>query len=101
MARSDSTARNWWPIEQDLYEDGYAFSTDAPRPLRLYFKTGEDSRTFSSYTTLRGFSNCAIDGGAGTILDLKLDPTKELQSLIVKSIANDVVIGLMSVTLVR
>ena len=96
-----SNPENWWPIEQDFFDDGYAFTTDAPRPLRIYFKTGEDSRTFNNYTTLRGFSNRAIDGGAGTVLDLVLDHTKELQSLIVKSIANDVVIGLMSVTLKR
>ncbi|MDB5208694.1 MAG: glycogen debranching protein, partial [Flavisolibacter sp.] len=45
--------------------------------------------------------NRAIDGGAGTVLDLPLDPAKELKSLILKAIANDVVIGLMSLTLVR
>jgi hypothetical protein len=92
---------NWWPIEQDLYDDGYAFTTDAPKPVRVYFKTGEDTRTFNNYTALRGFSNRAIDGGAGTILDLAVDSSKELRSLTVKTIANDVVIGLMSLTLVR
>ena len=89
---------NWWPIEQDVYDDGFAFTTNAPRPLRVYFKTGEDSKTFNNYITIRGFTNRAIDGGAGTVLYLSLDPSKELQSLVVKAIANDVVIGLMSVT---
>jgi hypothetical protein len=60
-----------------------------------------DSYTFNNYVTIRGFSNRAIDGGAGMVLDLKLDPSKDLQSLTVKAIANDVMIGLMSVTLVR
>jgi hypothetical protein len=92
---------NWWPIEQDYYEDGFAFTTDAPKPVRVYFKTGEDTRTFNNYTSLRGFSNRAIDGGAGTILDMPLNPDKELKSLTLKAIANDVVIGLMSLTLVR
>ncbi|HYO22827.1 MAG TPA: glycogen debranching protein, partial [Flavisolibacter sp.] len=92
---------NWWPIEQDYYEDGFAFTTDAPKPVRVYLKTGEDTREFKNYTSLRGFSSRAIDGGAGTILDLPLDPAKELQSLTLKAVANDVVIGLMSITLVR
>ncbi len=92
---------NWWPIEQDYYDDGFAFTTDAPKPVRVYFKTGEDTRDFKNYTTLRGFSNRAIDGGAGTVLDMRLNSSKELKSITVKAIANDVVIGLMSLTLVR
>ena len=35
------------------------------------------------------------------MLDLPLDPEKELRSLTVRALANEVVIGLMSVTLVR
>lgn len=92
---------NWWPIEQDYYEDGFAFTTDAPKPVRVYFKTGEDTKDFKNYTSLKGFSNRAIDGGAGTVLDMQLNPDKELKSLTLKAIANDVVIGLMSLTLVR
>jgi hypothetical protein len=43
----------------------------------------------------------AVPGGAATILDLVLDPQKELQSLTVRALANDVVIGLMAATLQR
>ena len=43
----------------------------------------------------------SIDGGAGIILDLPLDSKKELDRLEVKSVANEVVIGLMSITLMR
>jgi hypothetical protein len=92
---------NWWPIEQDYYEDGYAFTTGAPKPLRLYLKTGEATRTFNNFITIKGFSNRGIDGGAATILDMPLNPSKALKSLRLKTIANDVVIGLMSVTLAR
>ncbi|HVF97663.1 MAG TPA: DUF4450 domain-containing protein [Flavisolibacter sp.] len=92
---------NWWPIEQDYYEDGFAFTTDAPKPVRVYFKTGEDTRSFTAYTSIKGFSFRAIDGGAGTVLDLPLNAAKELKSITLKAIANDVVIGLMSITLVR
>jgi hypothetical protein len=91
--------QNWWPIEQDYYTDGYAFTTDAPRPLRYYLKTGEIVSSSTNYTTIKGFSNMAIDGGAATILDMPLDNNKELQSISLHSFANDVVVGLMSVTL--
>jgi len=42
-----------------------------------------------------------VDAGAATVLDLPLNSSKELKSLRLKAIPNDVVIGLMSVTLVR
>ncbi len=42
-----------------------------------------------------------IDGGAAKVLDMPLNASKELQSLTLKTITNDVVIGLMSVTLQR
>jgi len=92
---------NWWPVEQDYYDDGYAFTTNAPKPLRVYLKTGEESRTFNKFITIKGFSNRGIDGGAATVLDMPLNSSKELKSLHLKTIANDVVIGLMSVTLAR
>jgi hypothetical protein len=42
-----------------------------------------------------------IPGGAATVLDLGLQPGKELKSLTVRALANEVVIGLMAATLVR
>jgi hypothetical protein len=93
--------QTWWPIEQDYYQDGFAFTTGYPKPYRLYFKTGQVSRDFHTFSQIKGFSNYAIEGGAGTILDLPLDPGKELKEIRLKTLTNDVVIGLMSVTLVR
>jgi hypothetical protein len=92
---------NWWPVEQDYYDDGYAFTTGQPKPVRIYLQTGEDSRTYNKFMSIKGFTNRAVDGGAATVLDLSLDPSKELKSLTLKAVANDVIIGLMSVTLVR
>ncbi|WP_264537989.1 DUF4450 domain-containing protein [Flavobacterium sp. N1736] len=92
---------NWWPIEQDYFIDGLAFTTDAPKPPRVYLKSGEISRDFTAFKTIKGFSNYGVDGGVATILDLPLDKNKNLKSLTLKTIANDVVIGLMSVTLMR
>ena len=92
---------NWWPIEQDYYIDGFAFTTGAPFPERLYLKEGKFARGLESYTTIRGFSSLATDGGAATLLNMPLDHNKSLQSLTLHALANDVVIGLMAVTLLR
>ncbi|PXY42442.1 glycogen debranching protein [Flavobacterium cheongpyeongense] len=92
---------NWWSVEQDYFVNGLAFTTDAPKPPRVYLKSGEISRRFKDFMTIKGFSNFGVDGGAGTILDLPLNKNKTLKSLTLKTIANDVVIGLMSATLIR
>lgn len=92
---------NWWPIEQDYYTDGFAFTTGAPKPVRVYLKTGEDTRTYHKFSTIKGFTNMGVDGGAATLLDLPLNRQKELSHLVVKTLANDVVVGLMGITLVR
>lgn len=92
---------NWWPIEQDYYTDGYAFTTDAPGPIRIALKTGKEISKDYKYSSIRGFSNFGIDGGAATVLDIPLDAQKPLKNLIVRTMANDVVIGLMAATLVR
>jgi hypothetical protein len=91
----------WWPIEQDYVEDGFAFQLGAPKPYRVHLKTGLITKDFDQYISIKGFSTKAIDGGAATVLELPLDPGKKLKSLTVRALANDVVIGLMSVTLAR
>jgi hypothetical protein len=101
------TLRNpetWWPIDQDYFFDDFAFrqnltgETPVPLPPRVDLATGKirllDLQTFKG----RGGK---IRGGAATVLDLPLDATKELKSLTVRALANEVVIGLMSVTLAR
>ncbi len=92
---------SWWPIEQDYINDGYAFSLKAPKPIRVHLKTGLVTRDFDNYVTIKGFTNRAIDGGAATVFDLPLNPNNELKQLKLNTTANEVVIGLMSVTLVR
>ncbi|WP_346238821.1 DUF4450 domain-containing protein [Niabella insulamsoli] len=91
---------NWWPIEQDYRNDGFAFQS-GPKPYRLIFKTGLFTKDYESYTTIKGFSDRIIEGGAGTVLDLPLDSQKELQSLTLKTLANEVLTGIMSLTLQR
>lgn len=83
----------WWPIEQDYFIDGYAFSLAAPHPVRVHLKTGE--------MTTRLEKEQKIDGGAATVLDLSLDSSRELKDLKLVTLANEVVIGLMAVTLAK
>lgn len=89
----------WWPIEQDYYNDGYAFSINAPRPIRLHLKTGRIIT--DAETSLSNNAGKMINGGAATVLDMPLDISKTLKDIKLQTLANDVVIGLMSVTLVR
>ncbi len=92
---------NWIPIEQDYIDDGFAFKIGKEKPLRVYLKTGEVATHLNKYTSIKGYSNMAIDGGAATVLEMPLNNAKELKSLTVKTLANDVIIGLMAATLLR
>ncbi len=93
---------NWWPIEQDYYEDGYAFARKTARPPRVYLNDGTIStEPLAKYSSIKGFTNMAVEGGAATVLDLPLDPKKKLKKLTLIAIANEVVVGIMGVTLIR
>ena len=92
---------NWCPIEQDFYVDGKAFTVPEPRPYRLHLKTGKVSRDLGKELGITGVYGREIEGGAGVLLDMSLDPEKTLESLTLEAVANDVVIGLMGVTLQR
>ncbi|WP_448700216.1 DUF4450 domain-containing protein [Mucilaginibacter sp. AW1-3] len=90
----------WWPIEKDYYDDGFAFSLKQMRPIRVHLKTGEIFSAEESKAKFNGKIQY-IDGGSATVLDMPLNVSKTLKSITLKTIANDVVIGLMSVTLAR
>lgn len=91
----------WVPIEQDLFVDDHAFRLSQPRPYRVALKSGRVSRNFDDEIPADEVYGRSIDGGAAIILDLPLEIDKELESITLKTIANEVVIGLMSVTLER
>jgi hypothetical protein len=83
---------NWWPIEQDYFIDDYQFNRPQPLPPRIDLKTGA--------VRLQSTGG-VVSGGAATALDFALDPNKTLHSLTLRTLSNDVVIGLMSLTLER
>jgi hypothetical protein len=88
----------WWPIDQDYYIDDFAFARPEPLPVRVDLRTGKIRVLKMEEFKGRGRT---VPGGAATVLDLPLDDSKELKSLTVRAIANEVVIGLMSLTLQR
>ena len=92
---------NWCPIEQDYYVDQLAFRTSEPRPWRIGLSTGIVSRHLGDELGLRGADNRVIPGGAAQMLRMPLNRRKRLRSLTLRVLSNDVVVGLMGVTLER
>ena len=97
---------NWCPIEQDYYVDGKAFWTVVTgRPLRVCLgKATADgkplvSRDLGKELNIKGVYGREIPGGAAQILSMPLNAQKRLRSLTLRTLSNDVVIGLMAVTL--
>lgn len=90
---------NWCPIDQDYYVDDHAFQTSQPRPYRVSFSTGTVSRDLGKTLRIQGVEGRKIPGGAATMLCMPLRRTKKLQSLTLHTLSNEVLIGLMAVTL--
>ena len=100
---------NWCSIEQDYYRDALAFWTSPKIPYRVLLSDGQTGRDLS-VNYLKAEENGqlydyvkvtdrGIPGGAAQILSMPLDAGKELASLELRTLSNDVVIGLMAVTL--
>lgn len=90
---------NWCPIEQDYYVDSKAFYTTQPRPYRIALGTGTVSRNLGETLGISEVYGRLIPGGAAQMLKMPLNKRKELKSLTLRTLSNDVVIGLMAVTL--
>ncbi|MBQ5620775.1 MAG: DUF4450 domain-containing protein, partial [Alistipes sp.] len=87
---------NWASIEQVGINDGYSYR--APALWRLSLQNGKLSRTLDKDLGIEGI-NRMIPGGAATLVEMEINPAKELQSLHLETLSNDVVIGLMGVTI--
>ncbi|MDL2310042.1 DUF4450 domain-containing protein [Parabacteroides sp. OttesenSCG-928-B22] len=93
---------NLLPLDQDIFIDGWAFNCPQPRPWRVSLKSGAVSKYHAGELGVPMSNNpMYIDGGMATLLDLPLDPEKELESLTIETIANEVIIGVMGVTLMK
>lgn len=90
---------NWWPIEADYFIDDFQFRVATPLlPTRVNLRTGETR--LLELPDFKGKGR-TVPGGAATVLELPLDEGKELKTLTVRTLSNDVIIGLMAATLVR
>ena len=102
---------NWCPIEQDYFIDNKAFCTATPRPMRVCLnlaapatETGATpspltGRDLGTMLNIKGVYGRPIPGGAAQILRMPLQNDKALQSITLRTLSNDVVVGLMAVTL--
>ena len=92
---------NYCPIEQDYYVDGKAFQTILPRPVRISFGTGAVSRDLGKALSIPSDEvyGREISGGAAQMLSMPLDNSRKLQSFTLIPLSNDVVIGIMGITL--
>ncbi len=89
---------NWWPIDQDYFIDDIAFRRTEAIPPRVDLKTGKVR--VLDVDAFKGLGR-EVSGGAATVLDLPLDASKELKAVTVRALANEVVVGVMGITLVR
>ena len=90
---------NWCPIEQDYYVDGKAFYSANSRPYRVCLGTGAVSRDLGQTLDIKGVYGREIPGGAAQMLRMPLNEKKRLRSLTLRVLSNDVVAGLMGITL--
>lgn len=93
---------NLLPLDQDIFIDGWAYRSGQPRPWRIRLQDGSVSKYHAGELGKRmSNSPIYIEGGMVTLLDLPLDCEKELESLSLETVANEVVIGLMGITLMK
>ncbi len=112
---------NWRPVEEDCYTDSYAFRSADRNPYRVSFLTGEVHRVMPAELLGEGGASAdyrpdsrqpakakadynpvtdrAITCGGALILKMPLRRGREMESLTLRTLSNDVVIGLMGITL--
>ena len=109
---------NWCPIEQDYFYDDYAYWSAPVHPYRIHLGSGIVSRALKAelagkfmddgsgvHTSDLTSANTpiaqglGIPDGAAMMLKMPLNPRKKLRSLQLRTLSNDVVVGLMGITL--
>ena len=109
---------NWCPIEQDYFYDDYAYWSAPVHPYRIHLGSVIVSRTLKAdlagkfmddgsgvhTSDLTSASTPIAQGlgipdGAAMMLKMPLNPRKKLRSLQLRTLSNDVVVGLMGLTL--
>ena len=104
---------NWCTIEQDYYYDDYAFWSSPKHTYRVMLNSGKVERGGIDNRPDRVrqkdgswfyYSKAAariIPCGAAQLLKMPLNPRKKLRQFTLTTLSNDVVVGLMGITLER
>ena len=92
---------NYCPIEQDYYVDGKAFKGSDCPPLRVSLSTGKVSCRLGAEMGIPATEvyGRELKGGAAQIVYMPLNPKKKLKEFTLECLSNDIVVGIMAVTL--
>ena len=108
---------NWCPIDEEYIHDDQAFWSASLQPYRFHLGSGMVSRLlkddlirtgrmpsygsdgFGDLQGGKGYNERSIMAGAGVLLKMPLNDKKMIESISVETLSNDVVIGLMGLTL--
>ena len=104
---------NWPTVNEEFIFDGKAFWSAPVMPLRFRLDNGRVGRQINARELLSVIPSkhdgkekkigendrYAIDKGAGVILKMPLDSARKIRAIRVKTLSNDIVVGLMAVTL--
>ena len=90
---------NWCPIEQEYYINDHSFYAPQPRPYRVSLGTGIVSRDLCKALGIKGNSDLMLPGGAAQMLCMPLNPEKKVVALDIIPQSNQVVVGLMGLTM--
>ncbi|MBE6190294.1 MAG: DUF4450 domain-containing protein [Rikenellaceae bacterium] len=100
----------WTSIEADPYYNYGSFSVpyfeatgneyqrNHEVPIRILLKTGEAKRLLGDKVGNEGMGSPYVDGGAAILMPFEINPDKELEAVELETLSNDVVIGLMGIT---
>ncbi len=94
---------NYAPIEQDYYTDGLAFPSFGQRLTRIALRDNIVSDDLGSALGIPQHEvyGRLIPGGAAQILFMPLDSQKKVRRFTLRCLSNDVVVGLMGITLLK
>lgn len=92
---------NYCPIEQDYFVDNKAFKTSSLKPMRVSLSTGKASRELGKEMGIPATEvyGRELKGGAAQILTMRLEKNKKVRQFKLRCLSNDIVVGIMGITL--
>ncbi|MDO4932834.1 MAG: DUF4450 domain-containing protein [Prevotellaceae bacterium] len=92
---------NYCPIEQDYYVDNKAFRLPSVKPFRISLSTGKVSRELGDEMDIPSTEvyGRELRGGAAQFLTMSLNPKKKVKAFTLRCLSNDIVVGIMGITM--